>query len=695
MNNKIIDVDILEESKQCFLDYAKEVLEDRAIPSAQDGLLRVHREILWTMNQILKMDNSSNYKKSASIVGSTLASSYFHGDASCYSAMCKLSLPFLMRYPLVDGKGSLGTQESNDMQAASRYTNARPSKIADLMFLDYQKNIVDVKPTYNNEYYEPIVLPSLFPNAICNGRQAIGVSMAHNSMPHNLVEVCNAIIAYIKNNKITIEELMTYIKGPDFPLGGTVINEKDIKTAFESGKSSISLKIRGDYFIEDDKIIFTSIPYRTVRSHIREQINKNVEEIGKYFSDFNDESSVGENRLVFTMIDKNLQEEALACLFKNTDLQTSCSYNMNFIVNGSPKLCSMIDLIQEYVNHQNSILIRAAEFDREKAEKRVHILEGLLIALKDIDKVIELIRASKDKREARSVLMQYLSIDEIQANSILDMKLSRLTKLDEEDLKKELEEKMAIIEECKKTIEDSDYRNKKLISKIEKMRDKYGDARRTKLENITVEKEKKAKKEIPSTPVKISYTNGNLKIVKRANKNDIIIESSLDSNLAVFTNKGICYKLPVIKISSSMQSIKSLIKMEPKEEVLFIIDFKAKGTLLFVTKQGMVKKTSIEEYNTNRSGKSIKLKDNDLVATISLLDDNKKQYLQLETKEYLLIFSISDISPTGKIGLGVRGIKLHENDEVISSELIVNVDDKNLGKRNQIGKKKNSIPHSI
>lgn len=688
MNNRIIDVDILEESKQCFLDYAKEVLEDRAIPSAQDGLLRVHREILWTMNQILKMDNSSNYKKSASIVGSTLASSYFHGDASCYSAMCKLSLPFLMRYPLVDGKGSLGTQESNDMQAASRYTNARPSKIADLMFLDYQKNIVDVKPTYNNEYYEPIVLPSLFPNAICNGRQAIGVSMAHNSMPHNLVEVCNAIIAYIKNNKITIEELMMYIKGPDFPLGGTVINEKDIKTAFESGKSSISLKIRGDYFIEDDKIIFTSIPYRTVRSHIREQINKNVEEIGKYFSDFNDESSVGENRLVFTMIDKNLQEEALACLFKNTDLQTSCSYNMNFIVNGSPKLCSMIDLIQEYVNHQNSILIRAAEFDKEKAEKRVHILEGLLIALKDIDKVIELIRASKDKKEARSVLMQYLNIDEIQANSILDMKLSRLTKLDEEDLKKELEEKILIIEECKKTIEDNDYRNQKLISKIEKMRDKYGDARRTKLENITIVKEKKTKKEIPSTPVKISYSNGSLKIVKRANKNDVIIESSLDSNLAIFTNKGMCYKLPVTKINSSMQNIKSLIKMEPKEEVLFVIDFKTKGTLLFVTKQGMVKKTNIEEYNTTRSGKGIKLKDNDLVATIFLLDNNKKQYLQLETKEYLLTFSISDISPTGKIGLGVKGIKLHENDEVISSELIVKVDSENLGKRNQVGRKK-------
>ena len=689
MNNKIIDVDILEESKQCFLDYAKEVLEDRAIPSAQDGLLRVHREILWTMNQILKMDNSSNYKKSASIVGSTLASSYFHGDASCYSAMCKLSLPFLMRYPLVDGKGSLGTQESNDMQAASRYTNARPSKIADLMFLDYQKNIVDVKPTYNNEYYEPIVLPSLFPNAICNGRQAIGVSMAHNSMPHNLVEVCNAIIAYIKNNKITIEELMTYIKGPDFPLGGTVINEKDIKTAFESGKSSISLKIRGDYFIEGDKIIFTSIPYRTVRGHIREQINKNVEEIGKYFSDFNDESSIGENRLVFTMIDKNLQEEALACLFKNTDLQTSCSYNMNFIVNGSPKLCSMIDLIQEYVNHQNSILIRAAKFDKEKAEKRVHILEGLLIALKDIDKVIELIRASKDKKEARSVLMKYLNIDEIQANSILDMKLSRLTKLDEEDLKKELEEKMLIIEECKKTIEDNDYRNQKLISKIEKMRDKYGDARRTKLENITIVKEKKTKKEIPSTPVKISYNNDSLKIVKRANKNDVIIESSLDSNLAIFTNKGMCYKLPVTKINSSMQSIKSLIKMEPKEEVLFVIDFKTKGTLLFVTKQGMVKKTNIEEYNTTRSGKSIKLKDNDLVATISLLDNNnKKQYLQLETKEYLLTFSISDISPTGKIGLGVKGIKLHKNDEVVSSELIVKVDSKNLSKRNQVGRKK-------
>ena len=608
-------------------------------------------------------------------------------DTSVYDAACRLSLDYIMRYPIIDGQGSFGSTDG-DGAAAMRYTEMRPSKIMELITEDVKKNTVDMTPTFDEEDLEPKVLPGLFPNLLCNPINGIAVSESCNFVPNNLTEVCNGIIAYILNNNISLEEIMQHIKGPDFPLGGTIINEKDIYDAYKNGKTSNTLRIRGDYIIEDKKIIFTSIPFGSNRSKIKEQINKSVNLLEGLVVDFNDESNRDGISIIFELESEEKAEDALKVIFKETDLEKTCPINNICLVNGVPKQLSLLQLIQEYVNHQNSVLIRAAEFDKEKAEKRVHILEGLLIALKDIDKVIELIRASKDKKEARSVLMQYLSIDEIQANSILDMKLSRLTKLDEEDLKKELEEKMLIIEECKKTIEDSDYRNKKLISKIEKMRDKYGDARRTKLENITIEKEKKAKKEIPSTPVKISYNNGSLKIVKRANKNDVIIESSLDSNLAVFTNKGMCYKLPVIKINSSMQSIKSLIKMEPKEEVLFIIDFKAKGTLLFVTKQGMIKKTNIGEYNTTRSGKSIKLKDNDLVATIFLLDDNKKQYLQLETKEYLLTFSISDISPTGKIGLGVRGIKLHENDEVISSELIVNVDNKNLGKRNQVGKKK-------
>lgn len=593
-----------------------------------------------------------------------------------------------MRYPLIDGKGSLGTQEANDMQAASRYTNARPSKIADLMFTDYQKKVVDLKPTYNNEYFEPIVLPSLFPNSLCNGRQAIGVSMAHNSMPHNLTEVCDGIIAYIKNNNITLDEIMEYIKGPDFPLGGTVINKKDIKEAFKTGKSTVSLKIRGDYIIEGNKIIFTSIPYRTVRSHIREQINKNVEEIGNYISDFNDESSVGDNRLVFTLINKDLAEEALVCLFKNTDLQTTCSYNMNFIVNGSPKLCSLIDLIREYVKHQTDIIIKAAQFDKDKAEKRAHILEGLLIALKYIDKVIELIRNSKDKAEARAKLIDFLSIDEVQANAILDMKLSKLTKLDEDDLNKELEEKKKTIEFCNKLINDEAFRNEHLISKIESMKNKYGDARRTKLEDVIITKEKKIKKEVPATPVKISCSNNNIKIVKRANRTDTIIDTVLNSTLAIFTNKGMCYKLPVIKVTSSAQNLKTLLKMGADEEILLTLDYHTVGTLLFTTQQGMVKKTDMSDFDTTRSGKSIKLKDGDEVVNVFLLPANKEKYLQLETNEYVLTFSISDFSPTGKLGLGVKGIKLHDGDKVIASKLIAPTDKTVLGKRNQVGRKK-------
>ena len=689
--NQIIDVDILDESKQCFLDYAKEVLEDRAIPDAKDGLLRVHRELLWTMEEVLKMSNESGYKKSASIVGSTLASSYFHGDSSCYNAMCKLSLPFLMRYPLVDGKGSLGTQESNDMQAAARYTNARPSKITDLMMEDYNKKIVDVKPTYNNEYMEPIALPSLFPNAICNGRQAIGVSMAHNSMPHNLSEVCDAIVAFIKNKgNMSVEELMEYIKGPDFPLGGVVINEKDIKKAYKTGKSDVSLKIRGDYKIEGDKIIFTSIPYRVTRSAIREQINKNVEELGRYITDFNDESSVGNNKLVFSVNSKDNIDKALNLLFQYTDLQSTCSFNMNFIVDGSPKLCSMVDLISTYVKHQKEILIRGAQFDKAKAEKKIHILTCLLVALKYIDEIITIIKSSNNKPDARSNLDKFFqekghAFDEEQLNSILDIRLVKLTKLDKSDLEKELEENKKIYENCVLIIENDDYRSEKLIAKVEKMKKEYGDARRTKLTNITVESLKKTKKEIPSTVVYVSLANHGKSLKLSQTKIKDAIKTSMDATLELFTKDGFCYKIPVIKLTEKINSLKELLKTDI-EDVLLITDTKFTGDLLTLTSLGMIKKTSNTEFNSNRSTKAIKLKDGDTVVNVYLL--NTEKWVSLDTKEkYHLSFSIEDIACTGKNAMGVKGINLHEEDNVVKTDLL-SVCPKDLGKRNKVGKKK-------
>ena len=314
-------------------------------------------------------------------------------DQACYGVLCKMSQDYLMRYPLIEGQGSLGTQESNDMVASSRYTEAKPSKYADLMMNDFKKNVVPLKETYNGEFMEPVVLPAIFPNAIVNGRQAIGISMSHNSLPHNLSEVCDAIVAYIrKGAPLTIEEVLTYIKGPDFPLHNIIINSKDIKSAFETGHSTISLKVRGHYSITGRKIIFDTIPYRTYRNKIREQINKNVAELSEYIEDFDDESNLGKNRLVFTVKKDINPEQVVLKLFALTDLQTSLSYNMNYIVNGTPKLCSMMDLIKVYVDHQIDVLLAATKYDKLKAEQRAHIIEGLLIVIKNIEglkKIIE------------------------------------------------------------------------------------------------------------------------------------------------------------------------------------------------------------------------------------------------------------------------------------------------------------------
>ena len=437
----ITEVDILDEAKDNFLTYAEEVLTDRAIPAAEDGLLSAQRKILWTMESYLKMDNKSKTKKCNAIIGSTLATSYFHGDIACYGVLRKMAQEFLMRYPLVTGQGQLGTQENNDMFSSSRYTEAKPSKFTDLMMNDFSKNVVPTKETYNGEFQEPIILPSLFPNAICNGRQAIGISMAHNSAPHNLTEVCNAAIALIEKGDLTIDEVLSYIPGPDFPLGGTVLNIKDVRTAFASGKSNISLKIQGDYEINGQDIIFTSIPYRTYRNKIKEQIEKNIDILSELIDDFDDESNIGQNKLVFHVKDGVSVSKALNKLFLLTDLQSTLSYNMNYIVNGTPKLCSMVDLLHAYVNHQEDVLVNATTFDKEKAEARAHILEGLIAAVDKIDEVIALIKQSAGRADARTKLMDFLSVDEVQANAILDMKLGKLTRIDKEELVNELKEK--------------------------------------------------------------------------------------------------------------------------------------------------------------------------------------------------------------------------------------------------------------
>lgn len=690
MSNLITEVDILDESKDCFLQYTEEVLTDRAVPSAEDGLLSVHRKLIWTMEEILKMDSKSKFKKSASIVGSTLASSYYHGDSACYGALCKIAQPYLMRYPLVEGDGNLGTQEGNGLEASSRYTNARPSKYADLMMIDFKKNIVPLKETYNGEYLEPVVLPSLLPNAIVNGRETIAIGLAHCSMPHNLSEVCDAIVAHIKKgSKLTVDELMEYIKGPDFPLENTVINSKDIKTAFATGHSSTSLKVRGEYEIKKDEIIFNTIPYRTYRNKIKEQINKNIDIFEEFLSDFSDESNVGKNKLVFK-VKKNINiDDALEKIFELTDLQTTLSYNMNYIVDGTPKMCSMMDLVESYVKYQTKILINATIYDKDKAIKRKNILEGLLLIITNIDKAIKLIRESKDKNEAEHKLIKEFNLNQEQVKAVLDMKLSRLTKLDKDDLVRELEEKKVIIAECDKILNDNSYRDNKIIEKIIWLKNKYGDKRKTKLLNIEIKPKEKKTNEISSEDVVVTVSKNNF--IKRVpnksfkqnppkkkikSKDDIldIIYTNTAEALIVFSSKGKMYKIqvkdiPEVANTSKGFHINNFIHLENDEEVLAIIaeSNKEYPYVFFITKNGMLKKTALEEFAKLKKGtgtSAIKIKEGDSLIDVFFAD---KENFVLATKDGMAIqFLTDEINPIGRVAIGIKAVKLAEGDEVIS-----------------------------
>lgn len=711
----ITEVDILDEAKDNFLTYAEEVLTDRAIPASEDGLLSAQRKILWTMEDYLKMDNKSKTKKCNAIIGSTLATSYFHGDIACYGVLRKMAQEFLMRYPLVTGQGQLGTQENNDMFSSSRYTEAKPSKFTDLMMNDFNKNVVPTKETYNGEFQEPIILPSLFPNAICNGRQAIGISMAHNSAPHNLTEVCNAAIALIEKGELTIDEVLSYIPGPDFPLGGTVLNIKDVRTAFASGKSNISLKIQGDYEIDGQDIVFTSIPYRTYRNKIKEQIEKNIDVLSELIDDFDDESNIGQNKLVFHVKDGVSVSKALNKLFLLTDLQSTLSYNMNYIVNGTPKLCSMVDLLHAYVDHQEEVLVNATTFDKEKAEARAHILEGLIAAVDKIDEVIALIKQSAGRADARIKLMDFLSVDEVQANAILDMKLGKLTRIDKEELVNELKEKKEFIAKCIEILTDKEVRNKVLISKITQLRDTYGDARRTKLLNTDIPKQEKEVVVVEPKDCVVVVTKKNTikridaKNFKAQKRNttgvktgDIVLfsqKTNTQDTLMVFSSKGKMYRVLVDNIpegtnASNGTPISTLIEFENGEKPMAFTTMTRdtdKKFIFFATKNGTIKKVPLDEYDKmKRTGIiAISFKDGDELADVTFI--NQEQMLLVTKNGMAIRFGTAEMPISSRTAQGVKGMKLNDGDSVIAALPIVDPTDylaivsKNgLGKKMQI-----------
>lgn len=622
------------------------------------------------------MDSSSKTKKCQSIVGSTLLTSYFHGDQACYGVLVKMAQPFLMRYPLVDGQGALGTQESNDMVASSRYTEAKPSAYADLMMENFKKNAVPLKRTYNDEFDEPIVLPAGFPNALCNGKQTIAIGLSHNSLPNNLSEICDGLTAYMQNEDITLDEIMHHVPGPDFPCGGVVINSSDIREAFATGKSKVSLKVRGDYTIEGNKIIFTSIPYRTYRNNIKEQMVKNLEELEAVIADYADESNLGKIKIIFKVKAGVDPQTAVNKLFKLTDLQTTLSYNMNYIVNGTPKLCSIKDLMKAYVQHQESVLLNVTYFDKDKAEKRIYILEGILAAIDKIDDVIQLIKTATNKADARTKLISFLNTTETQVNAILDMKLSRLTKLDKDELTQELKDKREFVAECNEIIGSHSLRLEKLIIKIQALKKKYGDARRTQLLQIEIPKETKTKEVPPAEPCAISVTIDNA--VKRSlkqnkSKNVLVLNEATDTydTLSVFTTAGQMYNIPVTAIPEGAAAAKGV-------SVGMLID-KIQGTpvfyalksqlakmdkLLFVTAQGQIKFVKASEYESSRKGGLIatKLREGDEVVTIL---PAANEDIELITEQAMSIhIRNTDIPAQGRTTQGVKGIRLVESDKV-------------------------------
>jgi len=712
----IIKTPIIDEVEQSFLDYSLSVITDRAIPSAEDGLKPVQRRILWDMFD-KGFRNDKKFVKCAQPVGDTMARFHPHGDSSIYGALVWMSQKWSMRYPLIDFHGNNGSRDG-DSPAAHRYTECKLSKIGEEVLSDIKKNAVDWQPTYTDEEEEPVYLPGVIPNLLVNGTMGIAVAMACSFAPHNLNEIMDATIALLENPEAKVKDLLKYVNGPDFPTGGLLINKDELEVAYTTGKGRA--RVRGEYKIESEKnkdlIVFTSLPYKVSKEDLINEIDK-LCETGKIdgIVSIRDESSKGEVRFVIEL-DKGVSTgPVLAKLFKMTRLEDTYSYNQVALVNKSPKLLNLKELLEVYLNHQKDVLLRTTNFDLEKIKARIHILEGLLIALEDIDNVITLIKSSESAAAAKASLISKYNLSEIQAKAILDMKLAKLAKLEKIELE---EEKNDLIKKSNELNEIIKNPNPKLIEIFTDIKKKYGDERRTTITQIAPET--KEEKEIefiePEKCVVVLTESGNIKRVptssfrtqKRNGKGvktqdditNMVLRTNTIDSLMIFTDKGKMYRLlvndiPVGTNVSQGQSVKSLVNMEINENPVFIYsiyrDTDAKY-VFFTTKKGIVKKTSLEEYvgTKKKSGVvAINLRENDEIASVCLVKDEP---MILLTKLGMGIkFNSLDVGATSRATIGVKGINIKEDDEVVAALPVRNATDKlALFTTNGLSKKFNS-----
>ena len=697
---QIIDTPIIEEVEQSFLDYSLSVITDRAIPSAEDGLKPVARRILWDMWD-KGWKNDKKFVKCAQPVGDTMGRFHPHGDSSIYGALVWLSQPWNMRYPLIAFHGNNGSRDQNDEYAAYRYTECKLSKFGEETLQNIKKDAVDWQPAYTDEEDEPVYLPGIVPNLLVNGTSGIAVAMACSFAPHNLNEIMDAIIYVANHPDCETKELLQFVTGPDFPTGGIVINQKELAQAYLTGKGRA--RIRGEYVVESDKngdsIVFTSIPYKVSKDTLCEEINKLCDE-GKLgnISAIRDESTLEGVRFVIEL-DKGISaSNILPMLFKLTNLETTYSFNQVALVDKTPRLLNLKQLIEVYLAHQKDVCLRVTDYDIKKAKARVHILEGLLIALANIDEVISVIKSTESTSVAKMALQKKYNLTEVQAKAILDMKLSKLTKLEVDDLKKE---KIDLETEINRLQSILDNPIPELINQFTNLKTKYGDARKTTITQVDIVKEDKEEvyiepekvvvvmtesgliKRIPTSSFRTQKRNG--KGVK--NQDDIVstvIRTNTVDSIMIFTDQGRMYRISVNDIPvgtnvSKGQSIRSLVALEPNENPVTIYsiyrDTDAKY-VLFVTKQGLVKKTPLEEYVATKKKTgigAITIVDGDELAAVTLIKDEP---LILVSKDgQVLKFESTEVSATSRMTRGVKGMALNEGDYVVAALPLRNATD--------------------
>ncbi len=697
--DKVKEINITQEMKTSFLSYAMSVIVSRALPDVRDGLKPVHRRILYGMDELGVYPDKA-FKKSARIVGDVMGKYHPHGDTAIYDAMVRMAQQFSYRYPLVNGHGNFGSIDG-DGAAAMRYTEARMQKITTEMLSDIKKDTIDFVDNYDGSEREPSVMPSKFPNLLMNGATGIAVGMATNIPPHNLTELVNGILAYMDNNDITTEELMQHIPGPDFPTGGIIMGIQNLKQAYETGNGAIKVRAKTE-IIEaksgKQSIIVTEIPYQVNKSRLIEKIaelakEKRIEGI----TDLRDESNRKGIRVVIELRRDVNAEVTLNNLYKFTPLQTTFGINMLALVENQPKVLALKEMLKYYVIHQIEVLTRKTQFELKKAKARAHILEGLLIALDNIDEVIETIRSSYDDAEAK--LMTKYELSEVQAKAILEMRLRRLSGLEREKLELELKELTETISNLEFILSSEERKQELVVEQLENIRDKFGDDRRSEI-NTTLDLDIEDEDLIPREDVIITVTASgyvkrmNLESYKsqnrggkgmtgiKTNENDMvehIINSSSHDFVLFFTSKGRVYKMKGYKIPSFGRASKglpivNLLDMDEDETlaaVARIEDFENEDFLFFVTKQGVVKRTPVTDFQNIRvSGiKAINLRDNDELLGVRLTNGDRDIIIGASNGKAIR-FHENTARSMGRVASGVRGILLAEGECVVGFAVV-------------------------